>query len=184
MTHMLNEYWRRHSQKIKLEIPVRTFAYLACSYPPGQRRLMSFFRDEYGENPTDSQLYATVQQLLFEGCEDSCPDCLDNKNHFNDFGKPARNLSTPWLSLGTKEVQVTNDPNLWQTEAREVLVEEGRVCLVADKDAEETLVDNLAPLYFEELNMQNYKEVVHINQIERTGGRIRVVLQIRDFVNA
>ena len=56
--------------------------------------------------------------------------------------------------------------------------------MVADKDAEETLVDNLAPLYFEELNMQNYKEVVHINQIERTGGRIQVVLQIRDFVNA
>ena len=109
---------------------------------------------------------------------------MDNKNYFNDFGKPARNLSTPWLSLGVKEVEVTNNHNEWQKQTREVLVKEGRVCLVAEKDNEQILIENLATLYFEELNVQTYREVVHVNRVERMGRRIQVVLQIRDFVNA
>jgi hypothetical protein len=184
LTHLLNKLWKHQGGKIKLDIPDRTFAYLACSHPLGGPWLQRFFKREYGEELEPARMFATIQQLLFGGCEDSCPDCLDNKNHFNDFGKPARNLSAPWLSLKIKEVQVMNDPNQWQTQACKVLAEEGRVCLVARKEEEENLVNNLAPLYFEELNVKNYKEVIHINQIERLGGRIRVVLQIRNFVYA
>ena len=68
--------------------------------------------------------------------------------------------------------------------ARAALEEEGRVCLVAPMDREHQLTENLVPLFFEELNVQTYRESVHINRIERTGGNIRVTLHIRDFTNA
>jgi len=145
---------------------------------------VDLFKREYNEIPTSPQLYAIIQQLLFESCEDSCPDCLNNPNHFNDFGKPARNLALPWLSLGIAEIAVSTEVDKWMSKARDALEKEGRACLVAQMDLQDQLTRNLVPLFFEELDVQTYRESVHINRIERTGGYIKITLQIRDFTNA
>jgi hypothetical protein len=184
LTHLLNESWQRHSQKVGLEIPIRTFAYIVSYYPPSQRRLLDLFRRDYNQTPTLPQLYAIIQQLLFEGCADSCPDCLNNPNYFNDFGKPARYLALPWLSLGIAEISVSAKVDQWMSKARDALTREGRVCLVAQMDLQDQLTRNLVPLFFEEINVQTYREPVHINRIERTGGYIKLTLHIRDFTNA
>lgn len=184
LTFLLNESWQRHNQNIGLEIPIRTFAYLVSSYPPSHRRLVDLFRRDYNETPTSPQLYAIIQQLLFESCEDSCPDCLNNPNFFNDFGKPARNLALSWLSLGITEIEVSAEVSKWTSKVRDVLIKEGRVCLVGQMDFQDQLTRNLASLFFEELDVQTYRESVHINRIERTGGYIKITLQIRDFANA
>jgi hypothetical protein len=129
-------------------------------------------------------LYAIIQQLLFEGCKDSCPDCLNNPNYFNDFGKPARNLALHWLSLELSEIAVGTEVDKWISRAHDVLVKDGRVCLVADMDLHDQLVNNLVPLFFEELNVKMYRESVHISRVERTGGFIKITLIIRNFTNA
>jgi len=184
LTFLLNESWRRHSEKIGLEIPIRTFAYLVSSYAPSQRRLVNLFRRVYNATPTSQQLYAIIQQLLFESCADSCPDCLSNPNYFNDFGKPARALTLSWLSLHIAEVSVSTGNGKWMSRARSVLEKEGRVCLVAQVDTQDLLFKNVVPLFFEELNVQSYRESVHISRVERTGGRTRITLNIRDFTDA
>ena len=184
LTFALNGIWRKRSQSIGLEIPIRTFAYLATSFKPSKRRITSFFKREYGSEPEPAQLYATIQQLLFEGCTDSCPDCLNNPNQFTDFGKPARNLSLQWLSLGVEEVEVTEGSDNWSEEARRILSEEGRVCVVATNDCEDLLTKHLQSLYFEEVETGNYCEPVHVQEIRRTGGKLLVFLQIRDFIDA
>jgi hypothetical protein len=122
--------------------------------------------------------------LLFEGCKDSCPDCLNNPNYFNDFGKPARNLALHWLSLEISPIEVDTEVDKWIGRARDVLATDGRVCLIADMDFHDQLVNSLVPLFFEELNAMNYRESVHINRVERTGGFIKITLIIRDFTNA
>jgi hypothetical protein len=184
LTFLLNKFWHRNNKRIGLEIPIRTFAYMVSSYPPSLQRLEALFRREYGETPTSSQLYSIIQQLLFDGCKDSCPDCLNNPNRFNDFGKPARNLALHWLSLGISEIDVSSETDKWISRAREVLEKDGRVCLVADMDFHDQLVNNFVPLFFEELNVMNYRESVHISRVERTGGFIKITLIIRDFTNA
>jgi hypothetical protein len=183
LTFLLNESWERHSKKIGLKIPIRTFAYVVSSFPPSQRRMIDLFRRAYNTPPTFPQLYAIIQQLLFDGCEDSCPDCLNNPNYFNEFGKPARNLAIPWLSLEHMLVAVSAENNKWMGDARAALEKEGRVSLVAPVDLQQQLIQNLVPLFFEELNVQTYRESVHIGRIEVTGGYIKVRLQIRDFAN-
>jgi hypothetical protein len=183
LTYLLNESWHRQNNKIGLEIPVRTFAYLVSEYPPSFRRLKALFIREYGETPSPSQLYVIVQQLLFEGCKDSCPDCLNNPNYFNDFDKPARNIALLWLSLEITEIDVCSETDRWISRARDVLIKDGRVCLVADMALHDQLVNNLVPLFFEELNVQLYRESVHISRIERTGGFIKITLIIRNFTN-
>jgi len=184
LTFLLNKFWHRNNKWIGLEIPIRTFAYLVSYYPPSLRRLNALFQREYRETPMPSQLYSIIQQLLFEGCKDSCPDCLNNPNYFNDFGKPARNLALHWLSLEISPIEVDTEVDKWIGRARDVLATDGRVCLIADMDFHDQLVNSLVPLFFEELNAMNYRESVHINRVERTGGFIKITLIIRDFTNA
>jgi hypothetical protein len=184
LTFALNKTWQKHSQQIGLEIPIRTFAYLASSYKPSERRISAFFQREYGSQPEASQLYATIQQLLFEGCSDSCPDCLNNPNQFTDFGKPARNLSLDWLSLGVTKIEVTKDTDIWSKEVIQVLRNEGQVCIVTSTEFENLLTQNLQSFYFEEIETSNYSEAVHIKEIRRTAGKLMVTLQIRDFIDA
>lgn len=184
LTYFLNESWRRHSRKIGLQIPVRTFAYLVCSYPPSRRRLNDLFVQANNEIPTSQQLYAIIQQLLFEGCYDSCPDCLNNPNYFNNFGKPIRSIALSWLAIEISTVEVTGQADNWSRKAREVLKKEGRVCLVSQIRSQDNLTRNLVPLFFEELNMETYRESVHISRIERTEGFIKITLCVRDFTNA
>lgn len=184
LTFLVNEAWKRQSRKLGLEIPIRTFAYIITSFNPSYRRLMELFIQEYNEPPNALQIYSVIQQLLFEGCADSCPDCLNRPNYLNDFGKPARNLALSWLSLEIPEVVIDRDVNEWTAKARESLAKEGRVCLIAQVDLQDLLVENLTPLFFEELNVKTYREPVHINRIERVGGSIKVILCIRNFTNA
>ena len=184
LTFLVNESWHRHNQRIGLTIPIRTFAYLVSSYKPSQKRLKNLFKQTYQSEPSFTQLYAIIQQLLFEGCEDSCPDCLNNPNYFNDFGKPARNIALKWLSLSVTEVMVNSDSKDWMSKARQILENEGRVCLIAQMDTKNTLIEKLVPIFFEELNVQNFRESVYINKVERAGGYIRIILNIRDFINA
>ena len=184
LTYALNKTWQKHSQQIGLEIPIRTFAYLASSYKPSERRISAFFKREYGTQPEASQLYATIQQLLFEGCSDSCPDCLNNPNQFTDFGKPARNLSLDWLSLGVTKIKVTKDTTVWSKEVIQILRDKGQVCIVASTEFENLLTQNLQTFYFEEIETSNYSEAVHIKEIRRTAGKLMVTLQIRDLIDA
>ena len=72
----------------------------------------------------------------------------------------------------------------WMSKVRGVLGKEGRVCLVAQVDAQDLLIKNVVPLFFVEMNVQSYRESVHISKIERTSGCIRLTLNIRDFTNA
>lgn len=182
LTFLLNEYWQRHCKRIGLDIPIRTFAYLVVSYAPSRRRLDKLFKQSYNDSPTSSQLYSIIQQLLFEGCDDSCPDCLNNPNLFNDFGEPARNITLPWLSLGVTEVRV-DDKSRWIQDARSTLEKEGRVCLVAALQFQQQLIEKGTALYFEELNVQIFKESVYISRLDIMGGAIEMTLNIRDFTN-
>jgi hypothetical protein len=183
-TYVLNKFWHKCCLKIGLEIPVRTFAYLATSFPPSNRRILSFFRKEYGTEPIPSQLYSTIQQLLFDGCTDSCPDCLNNPNQFTDFGKPARNLSLSWLTLDIKKVTLTNHVNSWKQEVKDTLSQDGRVCIVVNNSSDlEMVSDHLQSIYFDELKTSNYSEAVHIQGVRRTGGNLLITLQIRGFID-
>jgi len=185
LTYILNAFWKRYNKRFGIEIPIRTFAYVACSFPQSQKRLIRMFRSLSNETPTTSQLFSIVQQLLFQGCEDSCPDCLNSPNYFNDFGKPARNLALAWLSLGVSEFVLTPEVerDAFLEKIRKVLVKHGAACLVSETKFKENLLKITIPLFFEEINVKTYRDSVHINKIEQSGGLIKIYLKIRDFTN-
>ncbi|MBZ0264126.1 hypothetical protein K8I28_05615 [bacterium] len=184
LTYLLNESWLRQNKKTGVEIPLRTFAYVVCVYPPSQRRLLKLFRQNFNETPTLQQLYSVIQQLLFEGCRDSCPDCLDNPNSLNDFGKPSRDVTLYWLDLEITEIKYSEKSSNWVKHARKVLVKEGRACIIFREDTQKVDYNKLIPIYFEELTMSTYRDSAYISSIDRVGGVTKVYLQIRNHADA
>ena len=182
LTYALNTLWRRKSGRLGIEIPLRTFAYVASSYLPSKRRIHFLLRQSFQKIPTPSQLYAIVQQLLFDGCLDSCPDCLNNPNSFNDFGKPFRSIALKWLSLDSSVVSVDKG-NKWVKDAITRLVNNGRVILRSPVRMKDELIGGLVPLFFEELSGKYYSESVYISCVETSGGMVSVTLSVRNFTN-
>jgi hypothetical protein len=184
LTCGLNRSWRRHSGQIGLQIPLRTFAYLCTSYAPLRRRMGTLLEGiSLGPAPTDPQIYAQIQQMLLEICDDSCPECLDQRNPFNDFGKPSRALTRGWLALDVEEVSVDENLANWIAQAQEILRKRGRVCLTASEKRRAALAQGLVPLLNAELAVCALLAPVFISGVERLSGLVRVTLQIKDFVN-
>jgi hypothetical protein len=181
----LNESWGRHSRRLGLRIPTRTFAYLCASYPPLRRRLRNLIAAiGVGDAPTDPQLYAQIQQMLLEVCRDCCPDCLDQPNRFNDFGKPSRSLARSWLSLAIEEISLDEYADDWIERSRQVLRTRGRVTLLARDPNISSLSQGLFQLINQELDAAGLRYGVTIGQVQRRGSLCRVTLQLKDFVYA
>ena len=180
----LNRAWRRQAERFGLVVPLRTFAYCCVHYEPLRRRLRTFFAGlGGGETPSDPQLYAQLQQLLFDTCEDSCPECLDHPNRFNDFGMSSRALAREWLALEIEEVSLDSCPEDWPERAHEVLRQRGRVQLVASASRRAMLAQGLPGIVTTEIELSELRVQISLGRVTQSGGFTRAMLFIRDFVN-
>lgn len=179
-THLLNRAWHEQEKKLGVSMDARTFAYVCIRYAPARRRLVELFRElSGGEDPTDSQLYAAVQQLLLSGCEDSCPECLDHPNQFNDFGRPSRSLALAWLGLSLSEVSVEENPEDWLDRVRKILLSEFRVRVVTEPSSLPEVASGLQGLLAEEMEARDLLLAVSITAIERKGVAWGITLQVK-----
>jgi len=178
-----NRSWTRISQRLDLQIPMRTFAYLSVSNPRLGPVLRSLFADiGMGVEPTDPQLYAQLQQMLLEVCRDSCPECLDERNPFNDFGKPSRSLARAWLSLQIEQISVDSNDLAWIALSRQVLRQRGRVSIVASEQQRLALARGLLLILSEEVDIEGLLMPAAVVGIQRRGDLVRATLHIKDFV--
>jgi len=178
--HLLNRAWRRQEKKLGVAMDARTFAYTSIRYAPARRRLVQLFRElSGGEDPTDAQLYAVVQQFLLSGCEDSCPECLDHPNQFNDFGRPSRSLALAWLGLSLSEVSVEENPEDWLDRVRKILLSEFRVRVVTEPSRLPEVASGLQGLLAEEMEARDLLLPASITAIERNGVAWGITLQVK-----
>jgi len=184
-TYFLNRAWRRRERKLGVSMDARTFAYVCIHSAPIRRRLVQLFRElSGGQDPTDSQLYAAVQQLLISDCEDSCPECLDHPNQFGDFGRPSRSLALEWLGLSLAEVSVDASPADWLDRARQLLISEFRVRIVADRSRLSEVASGLQGLLVEEMEAHDLLLPISIAAVERRGVAWIITLQVKGVTYA
>ena len=161
LIHRLNRAWLRRSHRLGIAIPSRTFAYTCAHHPRIGPFLSDYFETIGGEPPAAPQLFAQVQQLLFDTCEDSCPECL------------AINIPTVTLAA---------NPAGWQDQAREVLRAYGRVRLSAGPAERTALAQALPALCVAELDLESLRVAVSLARVEQVADTLSVVLHIPDFV--
>lgn len=179
----LNRAWRRRSERLGIAVPMRTFAYTCARHPKIGPFLTDYFETIGGEPPTAPQLFAQMQQLLFETCEDSCPECLNQRGRFYDLGLPSRALAREWLGIEIQMVSIAEFPVDWQERALEVLRDEGRVRLVIGTAQKSILAGGLSRFFVEEVDLESIRVPVSVARIEQIADCISVVLHIPDFVN-
>lgn len=179
----LNRAWRRRSAMLGIAVPARTFAYVCARHPKAGLLLKGYFEAVGGEPPADPQLFAQLQQLLFETCEDSCPECLNQKGRFYDLGLPSRALAREWLGINISTVELTPGSENWPDQVRQILRAEGRVRIVAGPAMRSALASALPQLCVQELHLKASVVPISVAKIEAAADRLSVVLHIQDFIN-
>jgi hypothetical protein len=183
LIHRLNRAWQRRSNQLGISVPARTFAYTYVQHGKIGPLLRSYFESIGGEPPTEPQLFAQLQQFLFESCPDSCPECLNQRGRYYDLGLPSRALARDWLGIEIQEISLEASPGGWLEAARQALRETGRVRLVAAPAQRGALAQALPALAVAELELESLQVSVSVARIEQSADRVAVVLHIPDFVN-
>jgi hypothetical protein len=159
--------------------PSEAFAYHALQMDPVRTALENILRAIGQHDPDEHQLFAILQRLLIEGCQDSCPECLDQPNRYTDFGKPARNLAATWLNASPFTVRATVG-NEWREQVRQALLEPAEVTVVAALNRMEDVVRFAQQLLAEETPSGYLLLPVTITRIVRKGGEWEVTLQLKE----
>jgi hypothetical protein len=94
----LNRLWANREGQLGVPIDTRVFAYLLVDSPYVRQRFSTMIQRMTGQQPTEAQLFARIQDFLLPGCHDSCPQCLTNTNRFASGVRPSRELTLQWLS--------------------------------------------------------------------------------------
>ena len=180
IVYLLNKAWRRHSIELGIAIDPRVFAYLCVQYAPVRRRINLIFREiSNGEDSTDAQLYAVIQQFLISDCYDSCPECLDHPNRFNSFGRPSRSLTVHWLDINVAEVSVDKNPVDWVDRVKQQLLSDARVCIVTSATHLPNVARHLQKLLAEELEARFLLLPVSITGVLRVGSNWKIMLGLK-----
>ena len=179
----LNRSWLRRSEKLGIAVPLRTFAYTCARHSKIGPFIANYFQTIGSESPTEPQLFAQLQQLLFETCEDSCPECLNQRGRFYDLGLPSRALAREWLGIEIQTLSLEANPSDWHDLARQILRSEGRIRLMAGPVYRAALAEALSRFFVEEIDLESLRVPVSVARIEQVADRISVVLHIPDFVN-
>lgn len=180
--YLLNQLWRRTERRLGIEIDARVFAYLCSQRNSIRRRIVDLLR-EIGDSqtPSPAQIHSVIGQFLLHDCEDACPECLDNPNRYNDFGKPSRSLVRVKLSLDAAEIVIDGSSTGWLEEARQILRSDGRVRLVAHNTDLPIASKAIQGLLAEEIEVEYLLLPVSVSNINRQGERWFIELELKGF---
>jgi hypothetical protein len=185
MMALVNRNWKRDESRLGVGIDPRVFAYLCVQRPPLRDRLLRLFTQiSGGVPPSEPQMYALLQQFLLLDCKDSCRECLDLPNLYNDFGRPSRELATLWLGLVMPEVSVDEHPEDWQLRAQQSLKEVGSVRLSASPACLPAVTAALPSLLAEEVEADFLLLPVSVRRIDKEGAVWKLTLQLKEAFHA
>jgi hypothetical protein len=178
--HLLNRAWRRHEERLGISIDPRVFAYLCLQYLPVQRRLRHLFREvSGGVEPDDTQLYAVLQQFLLSGCEDSCPECLNQPHRYHEFGRPSRSLVLDQLRFRMTEVSVDAHFDDWLDLVRQQLLSNSELQVIVNNSRLPVVAREIQELLAEELEAGFLLRPVSIAGVKREGADWKIHLQLK-----
>ncbi|HVJ67389.1 MAG TPA: hypothetical protein VM510_05360, partial [Caulifigura sp.] len=178
---LVNRNWRRDEVRLGIGIDPRVFAYRCLQRVSLKRRLLGLFTQVSGGTPpADAQLYALLQQFLLLDCKDSCIECLDLPNPYNDFGRPSRELATLWLGLSVPEVSVDEHPEDWRSLVQQTLKNGGTVRLSASSATLPVVSAALPALLAEEVEVEFLLLPVSVRRVDKEGAHWKITLQLKE----
>lgn len=179
---LLRRGWARVNRRVGLKVDARVYAYLCVHLPFVSRRLRALLGEVgAGEVVSGAQIHSLVQQLVTQGCRDGCPECLDNPNRYNDFGRPSRALARRWLRHEIPEVRAEGAPEDWMEVARAHLRTSGRVRVYALEADLSRVLASVQLLLAEDIEVEHLLMPSAISQVERERAGWWLTLQLKEY---
>jgi hypothetical protein len=93
LIHDLHELWKKEEQRLGCKIDARIFTVASLRLENLYERMENILNDLVPNGEIDEkQIFLLVESLLWNHCEDSCPECLQIYSPFQSFRKPSRML--------------------------------------------------------------------------------------------
>jgi hypothetical protein len=177
---LLNRAWDRLGRRLGLELDPRVFSYVCVHVRSACSRLQDLFAASGppGARPSESQVNALVQRLLWGRCEDACRECLDVPGRFVDYGRPSRSLTARWLGVEVPQVDADTDPGEWIARAREHLLGSGRVRIATGVATAGQAASSIMSLLLEELEVDGLFMPINVVRVEREAEAWAVTLRL------
>ncbi|WP_144551315.1 protein DpdJ [Peribacillus simplex] len=89
----LHELWKKEEQRLGCKIDARIFTVASLRLENLYERMENILTNLVPNGEIDEkQIFLLVESLLWNNCEDSCPECLQIYSPFQSFRKPSRML--------------------------------------------------------------------------------------------
>jgi len=179
LIYVVNALWRKRAKRLGIPIDPSVWSYVCATFPPARRRFAQALRSlSGGHEPTTGQIYRVVQQMLIEGCEDACPECLSDYNRYNAAAAGSRGLAARWFAATPPHIRLETAPN-WQQDIRSLLCQHSAVDLSFTREKATAVMAEVQKLLAEELEVESLLVPAMLAGIRRSGTRWVVSLQLR-----
>jgi len=116
----LVQFWQREEQRLQCVLDIRVLTMAALADPQIEAQVKAVLQRIHGEeNIEQSQIFTSVQSLLWFSCTTSCPDCIEESHPFQELVRPSRQLLLALLQADGQAV-VYGQEN-WRARVRENL---------------------------------------------------------------
>jgi hypothetical protein len=175
--------WDEEERRIGCAIDLRVMAVAARQIPEIERQVAAVLGRVGGPSVVtdESQVFNLLQSMLWLSCHDSCPDCIERRQPFQDLARPSRSLLLTNLRLGAHPIPFGESG--WEGRVRQRLVEGYHAEIACMQDDLETCKQHLLGLATAgvECGFQFFYPVV--DRVARTGHRWIVELTIAELVD-
>jgi superfamily II DNA or RNA helicase len=184
LIHSINNDWHSAEATLQVGIDSRVYAYSALQDANFNNGIRAHFQQLHGQAlPSDAQLYNATERFLLPVCKDSCQECLQYFNRFNDFGIPSRELASLWLDLVTPTIKVASANDDWQVELESTIKIGGLVTVEFPATIAADMLPRLNRMFANEIEVGVLFHPVSIQRIEKNGRLWNVTLQLKDLIH-
>lgn len=176
-----NRYWAKCEKKLAAPIDLRVFSYFLMDSALVRRRFFSTIVHIAGQQPSEAQMFARVQDFLVAGCRDTCPQCLASTNAFDQQTRPSRELTKQWICESAPPVATVDVGPGWTTTLQALLAVEDSVHVLCSSEAVEDVAGTLQSLLANPLERDYLQVWPIISAVHRTENGWRVSVEIRNM---
>jgi hypothetical protein len=119
---MLVRHWKAEEQRLGCAVDLRVMAVAARQIPEIESQVQMVLRRIGGNDnapPDESQIFNLFQSLLWLDCQNSCPDCIEQRFPYQHHELPSRALLMALLAPDARPIDYGEDA--WDEQVRQLL---------------------------------------------------------------
>lgn len=178
ISDLVNE-WKYQESRLGIKIDLRVMAVAAWRVPSLQQQiklLMSRIAGEKNE-VEENQVFNLLQSMLWLNCIDSCPECIEYWNPFQDLPHPSRSLL---FSLYIPDQFIIEyQAEHWEEKLKEQLINKYQGLLYCRQDQLAACKQDVVEIIIEpvEIGFQNFYPVIERISNKDIGWEISLVIK-------